>query len=171
MSDSLDITPNVTLYDDAGNPVDVILDGSVYRLAVDSNITGGNFQLQPFVPLFDYSVASTATSTGSDTSLHSESGHRGKLDFIAIAGSNSSYEVVIKIDTIEILRIDMGDLGSDLGLANATNVPLWVETANKNFRFSPDEGVDFTNSFELLVKATASPTPTVNWLINHRDEG
>lgn len=171
MADQNDPTRNVTLYDEAGNVVALILDGSIYRLAVDANITGGNFQLQPFTPLFDYSVADTATNTSTDTSLLSESGHRGKLDFIAVAGSNSSYEVVIKIDGSEILRINMSDLGSDIGLANATNVPLWVETANKNFRFSPDEGVDFTTSFELLVKATASPTPTVNWLVNHRDEG
>jgi hypothetical protein len=94
----------------------------------------------------------------------------GKIDFIAIAGSSSNYEVAIKVDGSEILRINMGNLGSDIGLANATNVPIWAETANKNFRYSPKQGVDFTDSYQVLAKATTG-TPTVNWLINDRQQG
>ena len=76
--------------------------------------------------------------------------------------------IVIEIDGVEVLRIEMGELGSDIGLANATNVPLWVETANKNFRFSPKQGVDFTDSFEVLAKALTG-TPSVTWLVNYRE--
>lgn len=157
---------NVVLYDDLGNKVDVILSSGIYRLAVDAAITDGNFQLVPFTPEFHYSVAGTALNTSTDTSLYSET-DVGKIDFVSIGGSNSNFEVVIKVDGVELLRIPMDDLGT-LGLSNATNVPIWAETANKNFRYSPKQGVDFTTSYEILAKATSNPTPTVNWLINDR---
>ncbi len=158
---------NVVLYDDLGNKVDVILTDSVYRLAVDALLTGGNFQLVPFTPAFDFSVASTALNTSTDTTLLTIT-DTGKIDFVAVVGSNSNFEIVLVIDTIEVIRITMSELGASLGLSNATNVPLWVETANKNFRYSPKQGVDFTSSFVLKAKATTTPTPTVNWLVNHR---
>jgi hypothetical protein len=160
---------NVVLYDDEGNKVDVNLIFGVYRLATDTVLTGGNFQLQPFVPEFHYSVAGTALNTSTETVLFTESSV-GKIDFISIAGSNSNYEVILEVDTVEVLRITMADLGSGLGLANATNVPIWVETANKNFRYSPKQGVDFTSQFTLSAIATANPAGTVNWLINDRKE-
>jgi hypothetical protein len=168
MGDLNDPTKNVTLYDENGNQVGLILDGSIYRLAVDADITGGNFQLVPFTPEFHYSVAGTALNESTDTSLRSETS-TGKIDFVAIVGSNANFEVVIKIDGSEVLRISMADLGT-LGLSNATNVPLWAETANKNFRYSPKQGVDFTTSYEILAKATSTPTPTVNWLVNDRKQ-
>jgi hypothetical protein len=169
MADLNDLTQNVNIWnDDKSKSVTVTTDGAKERLDVAASIEGGSFQLQPFIPLFDFSVADIALNTSTDTSLFSESGHAGKIDFISIAGSISTWEVVIKVDTVEILRIPMSQLGSDLGLSNATNVPLWVETANKNFRFSPDEGVDFTDNFEVLAKAITG-SPTVNWLVNHRD--
>jgi hypothetical protein len=164
-----DPTLNVALWNDAENKTATFTtDGAKERLDVAASIEGGSFQLQPFTPNFDFSVAGTSLNTSTDTSLFLETGHAGKIDFISIAGSLSTWEVVIKVDAVEILRITMAELGSSLGLSNATNVPLWVETANKNFRFSPDEGVDFTDSFEVLAKATTG-SPTVNWLVNHRD--
>ncbi len=98
MGDVNDPTENVTLYDENGNAVELILTGGIYRLAVDADITGGNFQLQPFTPKFDFSVASIALNTSTDTSLKSVTSTTGKIDFIAIAGSNSNYEIVLKID-------------------------------------------------------------------------
>ena len=169
MGDVNDPTENVTLYDENGNAVELILTGGIYRLAVDADITGGNFQLTPFTPVFDFSVADTALNTSTDTSLLLVT-DVGKIDFIEIAGNSSNYEFILKIDGNEKIRITMGQLGSDLGLSNATNVPIWVETANKNFRYSPKQGVDFTTSFEVLAKATTG-TPTVNWLVNHRTQG
>ena len=126
-----------------------------------------SFQLQAFTPVFNFSVSSTALNTSTDTSLLSITA-KGKVDFVSIAGSNANFEFVFKLDGSEILRIKMSEVGSDLGLANATNIPMWAETANKNFRFRPFEGVDFTTSFQVLCKATGTPTPTVNFLINHR---
>lgn len=160
---------NVVLYDDLGNKVDVNLVAGIYRLAVDAALTDGNFQLQPFVPEFHYSVAGTALNTSTDTVLFTET-DIGKIDFICVVGSNANFEVALDVDGTEVLRISMSDLGT-LGLSNATNVPIWAETANKNFRYSPKQGVDFTTSFTLSAKATATPVPTVNWLINDRKEG
>lgn len=169
MSDIARTTSDVTLYDENGNKVNIELDDSIYRLSVSAKLDESSltFQLNPFTPIFDFDATSTVTlNTSTDTSLKLIN-DIGKIDFIALAGSSANYEVVLKIDGTEILRINMGELGSDIGLANATNVPLWAETANKNFRYSPKQGVDFTSSFELLAKAT-SATPTVNWLVSYR---
>jgi hypothetical protein len=183
---------NVVLYDDLGNKVgvvldngiyrlesratisspngvkdvDVITDGSVERLAVDANVTGGVNQ-EKFSPEFDYSLANTALNTSTDTSLFTETAE-GKISFISIDGSNANFEIVLKIDTVEVLRIAMADLAT-LGLSNATNVPIWAELANKNFRYNPTEDVDHATSWEILAKATATPTPTANWLVTHRN--
>jgi hypothetical protein len=170
MADDDNVTDNVTLWDNAGDrEVSIITDGADERLAVDAALTSGNFQLQPFLPDFHFDVAGTILNTSTDTVLYEELG-RGKIDFICIVGSNSNYEVVIEADGTEVIRISMADLGSSLGLANATNVPIWVETANKNFRYSPKQGVDFTTGYKLLAKATSTPLPTLNWLINDRKE-
>jgi hypothetical protein len=169
MADQNDLTHNTTLYNEVGNKVAVIADGGIWRLGVDALLTGGNFQLQPFLPEFHYSVAGTLLNTSTDTVLYTES-DVGKIDFVCVAGSNSNFEVAIDVDGTEVLRIAMGDLAT-LGLSNATNVPIWAETANKNFRYSPKQGVDFTTSFTLSAKATGAPAPTVNWLINDRKEG
>jgi hypothetical protein len=59
MADQNDLTHNSTLYDENGNQIGV-LNSDVYRLAVDAEITGGNFQLTPFTPEFHYSVAGTS---------------------------------------------------------------------------------------------------------------
>ena len=167
MSDG-DRTDNVSIANsDNSKIVDIITDvNDKERLAVQAIIEGGSFQLSPFTPVFDFSVAGISLNTSTDTSLLLIT-DEGKIDFIAIASSSANFEAVIKIDGTEVLRIKMSELGSDIGLSNATNVPLWVETANKNFRYSPDEGVDFTTSFEILAKALTG-TPTVNWLVNHR---
>ena len=142
-------------------------DSDIKRLAVDLG-QEFSFQLQAFPPKFDFDIAGVTLNTSTDTSLKLVSSTTGKIDFVAIASGTSNYEVVIKIDGVEVLRIKMSELGSDIGLANATNVPLWVETANKNFRFSPKQGVDFTDSFEILAKALTG-TPSVTWLVNYRE--
>ena len=165
--DQNDLTTDVTLYDENGNKVGVTLISGVYRLAVELG-EDLSFQLQAFPPKFDFNIAGVTLNTSTDTSLKLVTGTTGKIDFVAIASGTSQYEVIIKIDGSEVLRIKMLELGSDIGLANATNVPLWVETANKNFRFSPKQGVDFTSSFEILAKALTG-TPSVTWLVNYRE--
>jgi hypothetical protein len=61
----------------------------------------------------------------------------------------------------------MNDLGAGLGLANATNVPLWVETAGKNFRWHPPTQVGFKTSFSIKAKATGADV-TLKHLILYR---
>lgn len=168
MSDSLIITPNVTLWDDSGHPVNVILSGGIYRLAVDANATIVNNESPTRYQLkTDYDTTGDALNTSTDTELFSYTGD-GVLDFISVAGSNPSYEIAIEIDGTERIRISMADLGSTLGLSNATNVDMWVETANKNFRYRPSE-VGFTTGFKVYAKATSTPSPTVYHLIFYRE--
>lgn len=166
MSDINDPTLNVNIANDGNTKlVTVITDGSVERLAVDANVTGGVI-LQRFTPKFSYSTANTALNTSTNVTLINISDD-AQLDFIAITGSLATYEVAIVIDTVEVLRINMNDLGATLALANATNVPIWADTANKNFRFSPRTPIDFISNITVKAKATAG-SPTVNWLINYR---
>ncbi len=158
------------------NPTDPTLkvttttDGAKELLDVSAKIIGGSFNLGAFTPKVNFSVANTVTNASTDTSILSVTGE-GKVDFIGIDGSNSNYEIILKVDGTEIFRIGMSTVGSTLGLTGATGLPLpmWTETANKNFRYHPNEGVDFTTSFEILVKAEGTPLPTVNFLITHRE--
>lgn len=116
----------------------------------------------------DKNIVGTVLNTSTDSSLFSFTG-RGVLTFIAISGSSSNYEVAVNIDGQPKLRISMTELGSDLGLANGEGIPIWTETANKNFRLHPNIGIGFTSSFEVIAKST-SATPTVKHLIAFREQ-
>lgn len=168
MSELNDQTHNITLYDELGNPVTIVNDDGVYRLSVDANVTGG-IRISKFIPKNEADVSGITLSTSVDTELVAVTG-AGKIDFIAIAGTNSNFEVAVEVDGNEVQRLSMTEIGSDLGLANGTNVPFWVETANKNFRFHPNEGVDFATSFKVIVKATTTPLPDVNFIVSYREE-
>ncbi len=167
MADLNDLTTNVNIWnDEKTKAVTVTTDGSKERLDVNVN-SGGGVALQRFTPVIDHSSSSVSLNTSTDTTLLTVTDD-GKIDFIAIAASNSTYEVAIEVDSTEIYRMTMGDLGSVHGLANATNVPLWVETANKNFRLhANNEGIDFLTNFTVKAKAT-SGSPTVEWLVMYR---
>lgn len=172
MSENNDQTQDITLFDELGNPVAVVQDGLIFRLAVDVNKDGG-VALQKFSPVVDFETATPVVINAStDTSIFLESGHPGKIDFVGIQGTtNSNYEVVLKVDGVEIFRIPASDLGSILDLTGNTGLPLplWTEIANKNFRYHPNQGVDFNNSFEVLVKSTQVPLTTITWLVTHRE--
>ena len=168
MADLNDPTININIWnDDKTKSVTVTTDGAHERLDVNALIEGGSFALAPFTPETDFDISGTALNTSTDTTLITETSE-GKIDFIAIVGSNSNYEVVLEVDSVEIFRIKMSDLAT-LGLSNATNVAMWAETANKNFRYHPNEGVDHLTSWALKAKATGNPTPSVNWIVNHRE--
>jgi len=158
---------NVVLYDDLGNKVAVNLLSGVYRLAVDSFITGGAFQLQPFVPYTVFDSTGVNVTSGAWVTLLSLTTQQGKLDFIACVAGGSGYRVRMTVDAIVAFNIAMSDLGS-IGLSNATNVPIWVETAGKNFRYHPKTEVDFTDSLLIEVQATGSDV-TISSLINYRE--
>jgi hypothetical protein len=165
MGDINDLTQNVTLWNNAkGKNVSVITDGSEERLAVD--IQGGTFQLQPFSPVTDVDTTGVVTNTSTWDTLVNVTSTQGKLDFIACVAGSSGYRVRVTADGDEVFDLAMSDL-STLGLSNATNVPIWAETADKNFRYHPNIEVDFTDSLKVEVKAVTG-TPTVKHLITYR---
>jgi hypothetical protein len=168
MSDTNDRTQNVTLWDALKNKaVSVITDGLLERLAVDANITGGNFHLQPFAPKMDFDTTGVVTNTTTWDTLVDVTATEGKLDFVALSAGSSNYEVRLTIDAVVVYTIAMADL-SAIGLSNATNVEIWAETADKNFRYHPEVPVDFTTSLKIEVRATVA-TPTVKHLIAWRE--
>lgn len=154
------------IIDENNNFVTIVDDEGTYRLAVDAEIVGGSFQLQPFIPKTFFNSAGIELNATSWTTLLSVTDTSGKLDFIAMAGSSSQYRVRVTVDGVILYNIKMADLSS-IGLSNATNVPIWAETADKNFRHHPTIPVDFISS--ILVEAMAiSATPSVFPLISYR---
>jgi len=144
---------------------------STHRLQVTAQLEAGGtnpvFTLQPFVPVVNYDSSGTSIDSATFTSFLSVTGTEGKLDFIACAGLTSNYRIRVTIDGTQIYDIAMSDLNA-IGLANATNVELWAETANKNFRYRPNIPVDFTTSLLVEGKATGA-TLTLYYLIAHRE--
>lgn len=134
---------------------------SQHRLQVDA------FSLQPFRPVSNYNVTGVNIESGTYTSLLTVSNKQGKLDFIAIAGATSNYQVKLDIDSATVYDISMSDLNT-IGLANATNSEIWAEVANKNFRYRPNIPVDFYNSADVYAKATGATT-TIYYIIIHRE--
>ena len=169
MGDQNDRSTDVSIHNESTDAaVTTTTDGAKERLDVAAKIVGGSFSLSAFAPETDFSVSGTALNTSTDTTLYTQT-DVGKVDFIVVVGSNSNYEVVLEVDAVEVFRVKMSELAT-LGLSNATNVAMWAETANKNFRYHPNEGVDHLTNWTLKAKATGNPTPTVNWLTNHRTE-
>jgi len=160
IADPEDPTKIVTVIQDA-------IDPTIYRLHMAGDVTitdsesATKYQLRS-----DYDVTGDILNTSTDVVLLAISGFSGVLDFVACVGNNSSYIIAIEIDGTERIRISMPDLGT-LGLGNATNVDIWAETANKNFRFRPTN-VGFTTGFRILARATTG-TPTVKHLCLYRE--
>ena len=154
MSDLNDRTQNVSIHDDTtDDAVTTTVDGSKRRLDVSTpNETNPTlYKLET-----DYD-ATGVTVTSTDTEIFSFTG-AGIIDFIALAGSAATYEVIITVDGEEKIRITVADIGSNLGLSaiGGGNLPIWVETANKNFRFNPNSGLGFSSSFTIEARATGS---------------
>ena len=170
MSDQNDLTTNVNIAnDDNTKLVTVTTDGSKELLDVLSVIDSDSaFNLQAFNPLSDYDITGVVTNTTTWDTLVDITSTRGKLEFIAMVSGTSNYEIRITIDAVEFITISMADL-STLGLSNATNVEMWVETAGKNYRYSPKEPVDFTDSCKVEVRST-SATPTVKHIVLYKVE-
>jgi len=172
MADLNDPTVNVNLWnDDKTKSVTVTTDGVKERL--DCNMDGSEIIISDSESATKYQMKTDYDAVGdllnviTDTILHSETG-TGTLDFVAITGSNANFEITIEVDGTERIRITMAELAA-IGLSNATNVPFWAETANKNFRYSPNIPVGYTTSFRILAKATGTPLATVKHLTLYRE--
>ena len=164
----IDDTIDVNITNDAKTKkVTVTTDGVKERLDVTLGTTA-EFQLRAWLPLIDFDATGVALNTSTWTTLLTIT-DEGKLDFIACVGGSSSYRIRLTVDGTEAFDISMTDL-NDIGLSNATNVPMWAETANKNFRYHPKTEVDFQTS--LLVEAKAlTATPNLRHLITYRQSG
>jgi hypothetical protein len=167
---AIDDTIDVNIANDAGTKkVTVTTDGSKERLDVDANVSGG-ISLSQFAPKWEYSVTTQALTNGVDTSIQLVTA-KGHLDFVQIVCKNSSYETIIKIDGLEVLRIEQSDLGT-IGLlsSNSTNIPIYAASASKIFAFDPAIPDDFTTSFEILVKATSAGNNLDGFMIHWNEE-
>jgi len=172
MADDNNVTDNASIWDELGDrAVTVTTDGAKERL--DCNMDGSEVIISDSESATKYQMKTDFDAVGdllnvtTDTVLHSVTG-TGTLDFVAVTGSNANFEITIEVDGVERIRITMAEL-SAIGLSNATNVPFWAETANKNFRYSPNIPVGYTASFRILAKSTGSPIATVKHLTLYRE--
>ena len=119
-----------------------------------AEVLGGNFVVSPvkFSAKVVTNIIPISLNVTTDSSLFSFTGE-GKLDFIALAGSRSGYEAILKIDGVEVYRLPMDDI-STIGLTGSENETIYNTTASKNFRDIYPEGADFLTSFEILAKQT-----------------
>lgn len=141
------------------------------RLKVEAQLSAGGdnpiFVLQPFTPFVEINSTGVTLNTSTWNTILDITDTGGKLDFIGIAGSLSTYEIRVTVDSVVIFTISMSDL-SAIGLSNATNVEMWVEVADKNFRYHPNAPVDFTSNLKIEIRATTG-TPTAKYLIHYRE--
>ena len=161
-----DRTDNISIADSENTQiVTITTDGAKERLDVTLG-ESAEFQLRAWAPVTDFDATGINLNTSTwDTLLSVTS--EGKLDFIACVGGSSSYRIRVTADGNEVFDLAMSDLNA-IGLSNATNVPLWAETANKNFRYRPSAPVDFNTT--LLVEAMAiTATPLLQHLITYRE--
>ena len=161
-------TGDVTLYDESGNKVAVIQDGSIYRLAVDANIVN-EVSSEKFGSKFSYDVPDLTLINGVDTTIKTVTS-QGKIDFIQIVCKNSSYEFIFEVDSVEILRISMTDLGS-IGLlsSNSTGIPIYTASASKIIAIHPNEPMEFKTNFTIKVKSTVAGNELDGWFIQWRE--
>ena len=156
MADRANRQAEVTAFGPGNKQITSTTSGSKELLDVSAIITNNEsptkYQLKT-----DYDATGDTITSASDTTLYTFSGS-GVLNFIGVSNATTSnYEVAIFVDGTERFRITMGDLGSVLGLTSGST-PMWCETANKNFRFRPYEGIGFTTSFTVKARATGSNT-------------
>jgi len=168
MADLADRTDNVSLTnDDASKVVTVTTDGAKERLDVNAKLEDSDltFQLQAFSPVINFNAGSTALAASPTWTTLLSITDQGKIDFIAIAGSLSTYRVRLTVDSVVIFNVTMSELAA-IGL-DSSSAPIWAETASKNFRYKPNEAVDFNTSFLVEAQLTAG-VPSVSWLVHHR---
>ena len=170
MSDQNDLTTNVNIANDANTKsVTITTDGAKERLdvnvagtvAIDYDESPTKYKLKT-----NYNATGVSVASSPDTTLYTFSG-AGVIDLVAInCTTSSAWGVVISMDAVERLRINMNDLGSNLGLTNSDFV-IVAETANKQFRWRPEQ-IGFTTSFTVKAFATGA-TVSLNHLVMFRE--
>jgi len=173
MADQNDLTTNVALYeegkstsvttetDGSGNErLHCNMDGS--EVIISDSESATKYQMKTY-----FDAIGLTLNTTTDDILFSVTG-TGTLDFVAVTGSNANFEITIEVDGSERIRISMAELAS-IGLGNATNVPFWAETANKNFRYSPNIPVGYTTGFRIMAISTGNPLASVKHMTLYRE--
>jgi len=144
--------------DGAKERLDVNVDGSV---AIDYDESPTKYQLKT-----NYNATGVSVASSPDTTLYTYTGD-GVIDLVAVNCTTSSgWGVDIIIDGTSRLRVNMTDLGSNLGLTNSAFAVV-AETANKQFRWRPAQ-IGFTTSFTVKAYATGS-TVTLSHLVMFRE--
>jgi len=172
MSDLGDQTLNVNIAND-GNTKLVTVTTVSAKEALDTYVAGGSLNITSddsptkYQLRTDFDTVGDLVTSAADVILYTFTG-AGVIDFIATSCISSGYEIALFIDGTERFRMTMNELGSDIGLTGG-NVPIWVETANKNFRYSPVEGIGFKTSFDVKAKATGANV-TVKHLTMYREQ-
>lgn len=143
------------------------------RLAVDANISSGSISIDRFTPKFSLYTTATVLTTAGDTSLISVTAN-GKIDSISFTVSNSNGIFILKIDAVEVLRINISDVADtgiyDLGVVGAFVAVGCIAYARgaSHLILQWMTPVDFTTSFEILGKASATTSTIKGILVGHR---
>jgi len=149
MADINDRTQNVSLHDEVNDkPVTTTDLGTKTLLDVNASSDPTQYVLES-----DYDATGDVVTSAADATLFSFSG-AGVIDFVAITcATSSNWEAIIVVDGTEKFRSAMTNLGSVLGLTGGNGEPIWVQTANKQFRWSPQGNAGFTSGFAIKARA------------------
>lgn len=171
VQDSTKIGDGTTLVDvipASGTPV-------ADRLAVDANISGGSLSvgIARYRPRFSTITTATVLTTAADTRLLLVTAD-GQLDSISLNMSNANGILILKVDAVEVLRIGISDAASgtiyDLGVVGAfvaVGCVIYARgTAHIIVQWTAP--VDFTTSFEVLGRATATTSTVRGLIVGHR---
>jgi hypothetical protein len=173
MADLSDKTDDVAIWNEGRTKAATITTVSA-KEALDTYIAGGTLTISSDDSPTKYQLKTDFDATGdlvtsaADVTLHTFTG-AGVIDFIATSCGSSGYAIALVVDGVERYRMTMDQLGSDLGLTASGGTHIWVETANKNFRYDPTEGIGFKTSFAILAKATGANV-TVKHLTMFREQ-
>lgn len=168
MADIDNPTNDITIWNDAKTKaVTITTDGIYERLDVSLG-SSLSFSLAAFTPKTSVDATGVSLDLVTWSTLLDVTSTSGKLNFIACAGSTSNYRIRLTVDSNIVYNVSMSDL-NNIGLANATNVEIWAETANKNFRYHPKTPVDFTTSLKVEALSTSS-SPTLTSYISYREQ-
>jgi len=165
MADINDLSKDVSIHNETTNAaVTTTTDGAKERLDVNATI---DYDESPTKYQLKTHKDTTGTVvTTSDTTLFTFTG-QGVIDLVAVnSATSSNWGIIILIDSIERLRLTMGELGSDLGLTDS-NFDIVSQTANKQFRWKPTQ-IGFSTNFTIQAYATTG-TQTLPHLILFRE--
>ena len=151
MSD-IQSTDNVSVYNaDGSAAVTTTTIGGKELLDVNASADPTQYALGT-----DYDATGDVVTSAADATLFTFSG-AGVIDFVAVTcATSSAWSIIIDVDGSEKFRMSMSDLGSVIGLTGGVGEPIFVTTANKQFRWNPGGNAGFTTGFSIKARATGA---------------